>query len=1270
MPVPAQVGATGRVEGTVVDANGGAIMGAAVIATDASTGVRREARTDVSGRYALAVLPVGEYTITIEAPGFQQSVRTGVRVQAAVTNTVDASLQVGQMSQQITVTETAPLLNTTQSTTFRQIDTLEMLEVPTSTRSFTHLLTAEVGVATDLPPVLGNDTGAQSPSVNGLRTTSNSLQFNGIDTTNLMSNEGSLTENISPAPETIQEVKLQTSLYDASTGRNGGGNFQLVTKAGTNDIHGSLYWFVQNEAFNANDFFFKRDGIDRPAARRNEGGFTLGGPIARDRLFFFGSYQRTQVLTAFVSTGSSTVDLPAGLDFSNGSRTSDDLIAAFNAARAACGSAPLAITAASPVAVNLFQLQNPATGGFVIPAPNRALDCSTLDADGNPMTRVRNVFPSEFKQDQFNLRSDLVISDANRLSGTFFFSNFPSLDSFPDPSSLASPFVLQRHNRARTFAVSDTHIFSPTLINDLRVGMLWLNNTRSLDDPFLSDALTNDAVGVFNPALAFDNSAATRRLGHYIFRGPRFSFGGPNDSFNKREQMSFNLVDSISWQKGAHALRFGGEYRRHNVNNNLPEEQATEFEKIPHFTSLLRGLTPEADTQFGITEKDFMMTDVSWFIADDWKVNERLTINLGLRWDWFGWPEEKNGLIGNFDPTIADTENPINGFLVPNNVNTGGISSSAQTIINPAVAATTAVDNGHTLNGQDLNNFQPRIGIAWRPFDTNRFVVRSGYGIFFDRPSAAFINTVFSNYPFLREIEVTAPSNAVPMATAFSQQDTTLPLNNYLPMRVVFRGNNTTSTSTYEMRDNTGVTLGADGITLNPNCELLGLSAGGPCRGNIAETFEFRAIDRNMRTPYVQQWNLGFQYEFTNSMMLEMRYVGTKGTALLNALALAQSWDLNQPDAPNSVYQRLNDAYVRAGSPRGALGSQTVTAEMQAICGNRSACLQGVGLAYGFNWPTGTGAGNQDFGPLAGQFDMNLGLKTDQIQNNTTNAIIPFEPRAVFLGINVPEAIILKSTGNSIYHGLQTSFTKRFSHGLQFHAGYTFSRSIDDNSADPGSTAGGGKPDVPNTGFIVQGDSRNTAANRSVSDFDRPHRFSLSFVYDIPTGGSQNRLIRGWQLAGFTQVQSGAPYTIFSAEPEGRSASALASLNNGPGGLYRLGFGRPNLAPGATLESLVDTGEATVAFDTTQLVSSFGTFGFMGRNVLRADRQSRFDMAVSKTTHITERYSVEFRTEFINLFNTVNFAPPVNDLQDSAVGDIEQTIGGPRVVQFGARFIF
>lgn len=1247
--VMAQSGPTGTLTGTVYDPNGAVVSGATVIITNTGTGISRTLASDDEGRWKATALEVGTYKVTVEATGFKKVNIDGIQVEAAVPRTVEARLEAGAIQEAVNVVAGTEIVQRETATTFRQINSLELQEVPSSTRSFTHLLSAEAGVSADLPPVLTNSNGNLSPSVNGLRTTSNSLQFNGIDATNITSNEGSLTDNISPAPETLEEVKLQTSLYDASTGRSGGGNFQLISKSGGNAFHGSLYWFVQNERFNANDFFFNKDGIDRPVARRNEGGFTIGGPIVKERSFFFGSYQRTQALTGFVPTAQSLTLLPRALDLVGENRSAQALINAFRQLNPAFN---LTAAQVSPFALNLLNLRNPATGNFVIPAPSSLPGQQDLagptgallvDLEGNPLARLRQVFPAEFEQDQFTIRNDTQVTAKNRLSATLFFSNFPGLDPFPDPSSLASPFTLARDDRGRTLAISDVHLISNNTVNEVRFGYFRLNNTRRSADPF--SGVTSESVlqgtGVslqqFNPSVLFDDRPATRRLGHFT-AAPNFnfSFGFPNDAFNTRRQQTYTFADIVSHTRGAHTWRFGGEFKRHLYDTDLPEEQQTEFEKQRGFTSLLRGVTTEGDTQFGTTIKQFRMTDLSWFVADDWKISNKLTVNAGLRWDWFAWPTEKNGRIGNVDFSRVGPTLLPDAFIVPNNVEPTGLGA-----VDATVALAQKADSAHTLNGQDLNNLQPRLGFAWTPFDSRRLVVRGGYGIFFDRPSAAFVNTIFSNYPFLREIEVTAPSNAVPFLTAFSQQDPNLPFSSYLPNRLILRS------GVYEIRDGTGVIRGADG-SLNANDP----ATGQPTRGNIAETFEFRAIDRNLRTPYVQQWNLGFQYELSKNFLFEARYVGTKGTKLLQALAFNQGFDLNDPLTPDFIYQRFIDAYLAAGSPRGPLNPGSTARD------------RGLGRAFGFA------------NPLTGQIDLNFSQPVQIVNgqpNLTQRVIIPFEARGAILGFNIPEALLLTSSANSIYHGLQLGMVKRLSQGLQFNASYTFSKSIDTSSADPGSTAGGGKPDVPNVGFVVQGNQRDVASNRALSDFDRTHRFSLSFVYNIPSFGIDSRWTNGWQIAGFAQAQSGTPFSIFSSEPEARTLADLLSLNLGSGGLYRLGFGRPSLKQGLTLDDLRRKGaDPTEAyFDRKALASPLGGFGNIGRNVLRGPNQKRVDFSLSKMTRIVEDVSLEFRWEIFNLLNNVNFANPNSDLQDSLdLGTITNTVGGPRVMQFGLKLRF
>lgn len=1253
--------ATGSLSGTVKDPNGALIQGASVTVKNNATNYTRNTTSNAEGRWLITLLPVGIYTVTYEKEGFKKGVSENIVVEASVERSVEAQLDVGETGAIVTITSDQPLVQAESATVTRQISGDEVIKVPTSTRSFTGLLASEAGVSSDISPVGVNGTGNISPSVNGTRTTSTSFFFNGIDATNITNNEGSLSDNISPAPETLQEIKLQTSLYDASTGRSGGGNFQLVTKSGGNQLNGSAYYYLQNKAFNSNEFFLEESGNEKPRADRVETGFTLGGPIVKDRAFFFGGYQYTNANTGLVPTARTRTILPLAMSVLGNDRSKAAIAAAFNQFNGCSGTNCLTAADISDVAFRIFNLRNPVTGGFIIPSLQagtfRTLGIVDQTGTGsfqfgnfpsvtsrtiqrnNPLVEYIAVEPSRFKQHQFTIRLDGQISTKNTLSGTFFWADFPAFDSFPDPSSLSSPFTLRRDDRNRTLSIANTHIFTPNFINEVRFGYFYLNNTRRLDDDFLS--ITNESIGVTNPASTFDNSPATLRLGHYIGRNniANFSFGGPNDSFNKRKQLTYTLANNVNWIVGAHNIKFGGEYKRYQYDSDLPEEQATEFEKFDSFTQLLTGNATEADTQYGITQKSFRFQDFGFYITDNWKVNRKLTISLGLRYELFMLPTEKDGRIGNFDlepflpcftqsgGTNALCDNPSSGFLVPKNVKNTGI-----TIIDGAINVTRRAENKHTLKGQDLNNFAPRIGLAFSL--TDKFVIRGGYGLFYDRPSAAFINTIFSNYPFLREIEITVPSGNVPITTAFSGVPTNIPLNAWLPFRII---RSSGVNGTYQIRDNTPVFVDARGTPQGTGCDP---TTGVNCiRGNIAETFEFRAVDRNLRTPYVHQWNIGFQYEFLKNLLFEARYVGTAGRKLLVSTALNQGYDLNDPTTPDHIYERFNQAYLAAGAPNGPLNAGS------------TARARGLGRAFGF------------LNSVTGQIDLNLA--------NPNGQVINFEARVPILGFNVPEALILQSRGYSDYHGAQFGLTKRFSDGLKFNVAYTFSKSIDVMSTDPGSTAGSGKPDVPNNGFIAQGDSRNLENNRGLSDFDRTHRFSASFVWEIPTGNLNNQFVKGWSIAGFFQAQSGTPFTIFASEPEISTAAQYANLARGSGGLYRLGFGRPNITCPASQVVRKASKDNVNVINAACLASPLGGFGNLGRNTFRGPSQRRFDLSFVKDTKINERFSFEIGFDLFNVFNTVNFANPNNDLQDAVdFGIITNTIGGPRVGQFRAKFRF
>jgi hypothetical protein len=381
--------------------------------------------------------------------------------------------------------------------------------------------------------------------------------------------------------------------------------------------------------------------------------------------------------------------------------------------------------------------------------------------------------------------------------------------------------------------------------------------------------------------------------------------------------------------------------------------------------------------------------------------------------------------------------------------------------------------------------------------------------------------------------------------------------------------------------------------------------------------------------------------------MIEARYVGSRGRKLLESRAFNQGYDLNDPATPDYIFERFNRAYLDAGAPNGALNAGATARE------------RGVGRAFGFVNST------------TGLLDYNLSTAT-----STVNNVIPFEARAPILGFNIPEAVLLDNTGHSRYHSLQLNLLKRLSSGLQFNLSYTYSRSKDTSSADPGSTAGGGKPDVPNVGFAAQADQRNLEANYALSDFDRPHRFAGSFVYELPWGG----VARGVRLSGFVQMQSGLPYSIFSAEAETQSSAQYGSVRLGSGGIYRAAFGRPSLCGSLDelRQSASDPWEA--AFNASVLCSpqtaaggypnNLG-FGNLGRNVLRGLWQRRVDFSISKTL-TAGRTNIEVKWDIFNLLNTVNYGLPNNVIGDAGTdfGLITETVGGPRVMQLGFRVRF
>ncbi|MCM3872842.1 MAG: TonB-dependent receptor, partial [Pyrinomonadaceae bacterium] len=807
-----------------------------------------------------------------------------------------------------------------------------------------------------------------------------------------------------------------------------------------------------------------------------------------------------------------------------------------------------------------------------------------------------------------------------------------------------------------------------------RFGYFTLDNTRRLDARFLEPQFTNSGLGIVNPASAFEPGPPTQRAARFGGKGnlSDFSLNAPNDVFNRRQQLTLTFADNMTYIRGAHTVRFGVEHKRNFFDTNLPEEQGMEFEAITNFAQVLTTFVPEADVSFGITDKQFLFNDLSLYVSDDWKFNERLTLNLGLRWDWFGWPTEKNGRFANFDFSRVTNPNDIRpGFILPSNATETGFNA-----IDASLPTIAGAGNDHTLNGQDLNNFAPRVGFAFKPFNGDKTVIRGGYGIFYDRPSAAFINTIYSNYPFFKEIEATFEGNpgTVLGRNVFATQDPNLPFSSYFPFRL--RRINLDRASPYVLEDNT------------PGLE----------NRSGAEPLEFRAIDRDLKTPLVQQWNFGIQQEFKD-WIIEVRYVGTKAQNLLLAVGFNQPYDLNDPNTPDYIYGRLNDAFVLGG---GALPPRSPGLSERERGATRS--------------PTSVrafGACNDAFRGVAGYAPCNNGfggidLNASFADFDIVNALIAGDVRAPYLGFDSTDAIVLQSRGYSSYHSGQFNLTRRFTKGFGFSTSYTFSKSIDIGSTDPGSTTASGRPDTPNLGLVVQGDQRNLNANRGPSDFDRSHRFSSSFVWELPDFGSKSNFLTGWQLSGFGQWQSGTPFSIFASNAgfealrssgdiesqffgiflagsdrltpinAGSFREEIFNVGGASGTLFNAAFGRPSVRS-LELLRLQGSDPTREYFNTCQdrenancaLLAPLGGFGNLGRNVLRGPSQKRIDLSLQKSTKLSERVTLELKWDVFNIFNFVNFGNPNSDLSDETdFGQITRTVGAPRVMQFGAKLRF
>jgi hypothetical protein len=859
----AQSPTTGQIAGVVKDPSGAVISDAKITLTSVA-GVQRQTSSDATGHYAFSLVPPGVYRLEAEKAGFSKATAQGVDVRITETTSLDIHFKVAAQLATVEVQVEAPLVQTENAARGTVIEQEQIRQLPLPTRNFQQLLTLTTGTSGPVQNSSELGRGAAPIYVNGSRSTSNSVIINGTDANSI--GTGSTPNLAVPATDSLQEFIVQTSQYDASQGRVAGGVVAAVTKSGTNVVHGNLYEFFRNDALNANNFFLNGSGVPRPPYKRNQFGGTLGGPVVKDRVWFFLSYQGSRERNGTSLTNSvGTVFVPPTL-------TNDRSVAELDAFAASYFLAPCTGPPAAPFTVPPCFDQ---TAQFLLGAklPNGSYVIPSAPAGGcaKPPCAVPVVALSKFREDQFNTNLDFQLSAANRFSVKFFGANNPATQGLFNLFGLANALPVPGFGgtanlNQRVLSLDDTDVLTPQLVNDIRVGYSVITTGSSPQEPF-----TAAQLGITSPLGNAFAGMPEISVANY------FDVGANPFSDNGGIEKTYTVGDTLSWQKGRHRLRFGAEYKHHDLNadfNLYTRGQIFDlgifnasFGAPPDpFFNFLGGLGDTADftvTGSGVNNRDVRAQDWNGFASDDWRLSDRITLTFGVRYDFFGSFTEAQGRFVGFDPSRITTAT-IPGFPAGDNLAiTGGFVQAS----NPKTPIPGIPTVQPSLVPSDKNNFAPRIGFAWQPLsNSNRMVVRGGYGVYYDRANSRLLNNQLLNFPYY----TLAQTFLTPISTPFVD----VPQPNQYPLAFTndpllpFGGPPAFMPQAPTLLSPTGVAL----VSAN---------------GIYPDIHDFR-------TPYIQQFSLGVQDEFAHNWMLDLSYVGSTGRKLYRLV------DLNQAFAPGA----------------------------------------------------------------------------------------------------------------------------------------------------------------------------------------------------------------------------------------------------------------------------------------------------------------------------------------------------------------------------------
>ncbi len=753
----AQSSDTGAISGEVTDPAGAVVPDAQIKAINLGTGAIRNAVSGRSGSYTVPLLPPGEYRVEISKAGFRLVGYPSITVVVTETQTLNARLEVGAVSDQITVVSSAEQLQTAASTLGRVTNEEMVTDLPLASRNFTQIIGLNPGVSTEVtnPTALGLGGGGMSNfSTGGQTQKSNNYQMDGVAIDDLQ-NSGTFSGGVAiPNPDTILEFKVQTSQYDATFGRNAGANVNVITKGGSNTFHGTLFEFLRNNNLNSNDFFFNRAGTPRPELKQNQFGGTVGGPVVKNKLFFFGSYQGTRQVNGVSGNCSATFTQPPLTN----NRSAAALGALFAGQRGleqtALGNVGPAISAdgsnISPQALALFNVKLP-SGGYAIPTPQEINPSQPFATQGLSVLSS----PCPFSEDQYMANSDYQPNAKNRIAIRFFRANDNTTETFP-ASNVGGPtapgWPLTIPTKYTNVSLTYTYIVTPSLLNEFEAAYhrTWAYNDQA-------EPLKYSQAGINVPS--YDDGIPAISLNGSV------SLGGNGQSL-VNTQNTYILQDSMSWTHGRHIIRFGGGVSR--VQNDLEGFHYIAALIFLSYPDLLLGLNAtqsgtaavgvpvgnvyESVDLPGLFDRGFRTWDGNAFFQDDFKVTRRLTANLGFRYERFGDISDAMGRNGNIDPNLINTNPPaagsLQGYVVPSNY-TG-----------PMPAGVTKLNNKMGYSGAGQNTVNPRAGFAWELPGTDRFVLRGGYGVYHDQTTGQPFIQLLTDAPFAVLNQLASTQNA------------------------------------------------------------------------------------------------------------------------------------------------------------------------------------------------------------------------------------------------------------------------------------------------------------------------------------------------------------------------------------------------------------------------------------------------------------------------------------------------------------------------------